>query len=287
MAEGTSWPVAIASDGRRVVLADGRSAWWSDDGASWTRAHAPPKGSVWKSLVATPRGFVALAKTGDSNGPYATDVYTSVDGTSWQLLPHDPLLAGFAPWALTYGSEGLLALGRAASGGVEVIRSSDFGSSWSPIAVPASLGAGTARSGPATIEAEGSGYVVFAPLAATSPTRCGEWYAASASSPTFVTSFAPPTDWPSWCVSEVVRLGSEYLAVGNATTTYIGDSLIVALASADGRTWRPTLQPPAASGMSVTGATAFGDSSVLVGYENGMSDERNPKAWRVDVSPAQ
>jgi Protein kinase domain len=151
--------VAIATGGPGAV-------WTSPNGRSWTLA-APhglpmrPGDNIWV-LTSTAQGFLAA---GQGSGGQAV-IWTSPDGVTWQRMTAAPLgltaqgrtLAGVS-WATSYRNATVIS-GQFADGQYGTWLSTDDGSAWTPVTVPATGGAEDTVSG---LAADGSGLIAVRP----------------------------------------------------------------------------------------------------------------------------
>ena len=136
----------------------------SSDGQAWTRlphdaAVFGDVGVAARGLTAGGPGFVAVGQEGYERGAQTAAVWTSVDGRTWERVPHDDEVFGGegfpAMYAVTTGGPGLVAVG--ASNDAPIWTSAD-GRTWERVASdPAVFGEnGTSVQG---VTAHGSGLV--------------------------------------------------------------------------------------------------------------------------------
>ena len=115
------------------------AAWWSDDGEHWQRAAIDDVGDTSSDItqvVAGPKGFVAIGVYSGGTGPYATVIWTSPDGRTWQAQRLAE--AGF-PNGLLLGSDGVHLVAMGSSGGRVTAWTSSDGLAWTDEPVPQDL----------------------------------------------------------------------------------------------------------------------------------------------------
>jgi serine/threonine protein kinase len=140
--------------------------WTSPNGRSWTLAAThglpmQPGDSIWV-LTATAQGFLAA---GQGAGGQAV-IWTSPDGLTWQRMTAAPLgltaqdrtLASVS-WAASYGDATVIS-GQYADGRYGTWLSTDGGSAWTPVTIPATGGAEGTISG---LAADRSGLIAVRP----------------------------------------------------------------------------------------------------------------------------
>jgi len=136
--------------------------WTSTDGRSWTQvathgiAPQRPGDQVWV-LTATANGFLAAGQAKAADGAAQAVIWTSPDGVTWQRST----LAGAASisWAAAARSSTVIS-GQLGNGAWQTWASSDGGSTWTPVTVPAGPGAGHSISG---VASDGSGLIAVRP----------------------------------------------------------------------------------------------------------------------------
>jgi len=283
---GASWqlaPVSVPGGGQPPVgyaatrIAGGPSGWaavgpqaiWtSPDGVSWTLAAthgiAPmlPGDQMWV-LNSTAQGFLAAGITTYAGRTQAV-IWTSRDGLSWQRetaaqlrLARPGETVRSISYAASRGSDtvisGTIVKGRAAYSGAWL--STDGGSAWTRVTVPAGHGASNWITG---LGFDASGLVAVRPgrsaqgegdgVAYFSPTGQAWQYSATVSAP------------DGWSPSLVK--GSQYGFV-IAGTSAAGQILAYA-STGTGTVWRPTAPLGDAAGEMVAGATVGPAGTVIV-----------------------
>jgi hypothetical protein len=264
-------PATLVAGGRGRWAALGTSAiWTSHDGVAWTLAStqgiAPrQRGDQVNVLRRTATGFLAAGANVPPGNPAAASpvVWTSTDGVTWHRL-------GAAQLRLTAagGTAGALA-SAAVNGAVIVIsgtvttngagaarrevagvwRSTNGGTTWSAVTVPASNGAAAAS---AAVAATAHGFV------AVRPGRAGA----------VVFSSADGTAWK--FAATVTGQGGAALTVtsvdgGPAGAVIAGRSgaNVLAFTSADGTAWRPDGSLASATAGTVSGVTVTTGGAVV------------------------
>ena len=112
--EGGPGLVAVGYDYGRSAAA----AWTSNDGIGWQRvAHddAAFGGDVQQEMVSVTAGGPGLVAVGSDFGRGSAAVWTSVDGLTWDRVPHDAAVFGNGEWRpmhdVVAGGPGLVAVG--------------------------------------------------------------------------------------------------------------------------------------------------------------------------------
>jgi Protein kinase domain len=150
--------------GPRGWLATGpQGIWTSRYGRSWTQAAthgitSPQSGDQVLVLTSTADGYLA-AGTAQAGGAV---IWTSRNGLSWQRMTAAQAgLAGMQgiAYAASSGQDTVIS-GQLASGGSGAWRSTDGGTAWTRVSLPAGYGAGNTISG---LAADGSGLIAIRP----------------------------------------------------------------------------------------------------------------------------
>ncbi len=247
-----------------------QAIWTSQDGRSWTLAvtHgiAPqlPGDQVFV-LTATADGFLAAGQA-QAGGTTQAVIWTSPDGVSWQRQTAEQL--GLAPpgqrvlsisYAATSGDDTVIS-GALGTGGSGTWLSTDGGSTWTQVTVPAGHGAQNTISG---LGSDGSGLIAVRPgtagdaIAYFSPNGLAWQYAATVGA---VGGFRPG-----------VEKGSAYGFV--VTGTDATGNYVAYTSTGAGTTWRPTgsLGSPA-SYASMPAATVGPDDTVIAAGSTAASE---------------
>ena len=232
--------------------------WTSTDGLSWTLAArhgiAPqqPSDQIWV-LTATAQGFLAAGQARGPGGRPQAVIWTSRDGVAWQRMT--AAQAGLAgaqniSYAASAGQDTVIS-GTLASGAAATWLSTDGGSTWTPVTVPAGHDAGTTISG---LASDGSGLIAVRPgpagggIAYFSPNGLTWQYAATVGAPG---GFTP----------QVVKGGADGFVV---TGTDAAGNYVAYASSGAGTTWRLTgLLGPAAGYASAPAATVAPGGTVI------------------------
>ncbi len=217
-------------------LATGPQAiWTSRDGRSWTLAAAHGitpslSGDQVYVLTATASGFLAAGQGQGPGGTAQAVIWTSPDGVTWQRMTAAQAGLGqdvaSISYAATSGDDTVIS-GTLRDGAWGTWLSTDGGSAWTPVSIPAGHGAENTISG---LGSDGSGLIAVRPgtagdaIAYFSPNGQTWQYAATIGA---AGGFGP----------DVVK-GSGYGFVVTGTNS-AGDYLAYASAG-DGATWLPT-----------------------------------------------
>ncbi len=242
--------------GPRGWLAEGPHAiWTSKDGLSWTLAAthgiAPQlPGDSIEVVTATADGF--LAAGGAENQAV---IWISPDGTTWQRLTATKLglnAAGITPTNIQYatsrGNDTLI------SDGSSVWLSSDGGTSWTRVTVPAGHAASDGISG---VSFDGSGLIAVRPGSGASGAPGGvAYFSRDGQAWQFAGLIAPAGGWTPGVVK-----GSDYgfVVVG---PTASGQNVAYA-STGTGATWRPTKSLGSAPDTSINSATVGSGGTVI------------------------
>ena len=245
----------LIAGGPRGWLAEGsRAIWTSKNGLSWTLAAthgiAPQlPGDTIDAVTATADGF--LAAGGAENQAV---IWISQDGTTWRRLPASKLglqAAGRTPTNIQYatsrGNDTLI------SDGSSVWLSTDGGTSWTWVPVPADHDASDGISG---LSFDGSGLIAVRPGTGASGAPGGvAYFSRNGQGWHFAGLIDPAGGW-----KPVVVKGSDYgfVVTGNAS----GQNVAYA-STGTGATWRPTKPLGRIPGTAIKSATIGSNDTVI------------------------
>ncbi len=267
------YPAARLAGGPGGWLAVGPQATWtSGTGLTWTLAATHGitpmvSGDDMWVLNSTSTGFLA-AGVGAAPG-HATQavIWTSRDGLTWQRMTAAQLgLAGpgetvqSISYLTSRGPDTLMA-GQVTQAGASyagVWLSTDGGSTWTRVTVPADHGAGRSIAG---LAADGSGLLAVRPGRSASGTGDGvAYFSLDGTSWRYAGTAGASQDW----TASLVKGGDHGFVVAG---TSAAGQLVGYTAAGTGMTWAPTGSLGPASGESVVGA-AVGSAGtmVAVGY---------------------
>jgi hypothetical protein len=270
-------------------LAAGRQAvWTSRDGLSWTLAATHGitpqlRGDRLLVINSTASGFLAAGQAAADGGGTQGVIWTSRDGLSWQRMTAAQLgLAGPGEtvqdisYAASRGADTLIS-GTVASGGTiyaGVWLSTDGGSTWTRVTVPADHGAGTSLAG---LAFDGSGLLAVRPGLSASGTNEGisyfspngrDWQYSG------TIGAAPKNPRTGGWTPSVVKGGDDGFVV---TGTTAGGQVVAYVAAGAGTAWQPTGSLGSAAGESVTGAAVgAGRTVIAVGATAGSKVSQQP-----------
>jgi hypothetical protein len=108
LTEGTL--LDLASNGS-VLVAVGGGFWRSEDGLAWRRTAVPGTPGTQHDVIAGGPGFVAVGSVLVSSMEPKGAIWTSVDGSTWERLPDDPVFDGAELVSIARDGDGLLAAG--------------------------------------------------------------------------------------------------------------------------------------------------------------------------------
>jgi serine/threonine protein kinase len=240
--------------GPRGWLAEGPQAiWTSKNGVSWTLAAthgiAPQQaGDSIDVVTATADGFLAAGGTGNQ-----AVIWVSRDGTTWQRLTATQLglnAAGVIQYATSRGNDTLI------SDGSGVWLSTDGGTSWTRVTVPAGDGASDGVSG---LSFDDSGLIVVRPGTGASGAPGGvAYFSPNGQAWQFAGLIDPTGGWKPALVK-----GSDYgiVVVG---PTASGQNVAYA-STGTGATWRPTKSLGAPDATINSATVGSGDTVIAVG----------------------
>jgi len=254
--------------------------WTSPDGLSWTLAAShgiTPQLPGDQSLVltGTADGYLAAGEAPAGGGGTQAVIWTSRDGLTWQRktavqlgLTVSGLTAQGIVYAASRGSDTVISGGVASGGGTlsAAWLSTDGGSAWTPVTIPADHGAGVSLSG---LGSGGSGLLAV---------RAGQ---ASPGTPDGVAYFSQNgTSWQyagtidaagGWSPDVVKGSADGYVVTG----TTIDGQIVAYTSSGTGGTWRPTASLGQTAAESVNGATVGpGGTVIAVGGTSGGTTSR-------------
>jgi hypothetical protein len=275
-------PAALLAGGPGGWVAVGRRAiWTSPSGLSWTlaatRGISPELAgdSVWV-ITKTAEGFLA-AGANASRGTSQAVIWTSRDGVTWQRMTAAQLgLAGpgeivqnisYATWR---GNATVIS-GTVARGGTSydvAWLSTNGGTAWTRLAIPAGHGAGTTISG---LGFDSSGLIAVRPGRAASGAADGIAYF----SPNGHTwQYSATIDADGGWKPGVVK-GSDYGFV--VTGTSASGQILAYTSTGTGTAWLPTGPLGDAATESVVGATVAPASTIVaIGYTTGSKVSQQP-----------
>lgn len=157
--------VAVGSDYGR----EGRAAaavWTSSDSVSWDRVPHDERelgGDGEQSMSAVAVGGPGLVAVGQDDGRGAAAVWTSLDGTSWQRVPHaEEALGGDglqAMYSVTAGGPGLVGVGVDMGLGASAVWTSSDGLAWERVDHDESVFGGAGYQAMVSVAAGGPGLV--------------------------------------------------------------------------------------------------------------------------------
>jgi hypothetical protein len=297
---GTSWHVAPVSspDGSQpplgypaALLAGGpggwaavgpQAIWTSRDGLSWTLAATHgispqlPGDSVWV-MTKTATGFLAAGASAPGRGGTQAVIWTSRDGVTWQRMTASQLgLAGpgetvrsisYATWHgnVTVISGTVAKAGKTYSA---VWLSTNGGSAWTRVTIPADHGAGTTVSG---LGFDDAGLIAIRPGRSASGASDGiSYFSPNGLNWHYAGTINATAGWTPGVVK-----GSDYGFV--VTGTSASGQLVAFTSTGTGTSWQQTGPLGSASSESVVGATVAPASTIIaVGYAAGSRVSQQP-----------
>jgi len=279
-------PAARLAGGPGGWVAVGPHAiWTSPDGVNWTLAATHgiiPQlpGDQFLVLTNTTQGFLAAGVAQANGGSTQAVIWTSKDGLAWQRktaaqlgLTANGATAQGIVYAASHGAATVIS-GGVASGGVgpstvsAAWLSTDGGSTWTAVTIPADHGAGTSMSG---LGSDGSGLIAVRPGQAAPGSADGVAY------------FSPNGQgWQyagtidvagGWSPSVVKGSPNGFVVTG---TTSAGQ-IVAYTSTGTGGTWLPTGSLGDAATESVASATVGeGGSVIAVGSASGGTTGKQP-----------
>ncbi len=249
-----------------------QALWTSQDGVSWTLAAAhgiaPQQAgdSIWV-MTRTARGYLAAGNGSAGGGASQAVIWTSPDGVTWHRMTAAQLglpAAGERVLNISYATwlgDDTVISGEVAANGTTYSGawlSTNGGSAWTRVSIPADHGAGPAITG---LAFDSAGLIAVRPGRAANGADDGVAYF----SPNGRTwSYAGTIDTAGGWTPGVVK-GSAYGFVVAGTSA--AGRLVAYTSSGDGASWQPTGPLGDAADESVVGATvAPAGTIVAVGY---------------------
>lgn len=270
--------------------------WRSDDGATWTllaQGGATFADAQVGRLYATPSRLVASGSVGEPDctgqgaamtcGPLPEMLWTSPDGVTWTRIADVSMFAGATISAVTYGPQGLLAVGDT-GWDKPAIWVSDTGAAWKPISLLATTFAHAHFS---DVRTTASGYVLAGGIGGQPPLGGGVLPESTAVAAAW---WSP--DGRTWTQAPVERAGGLGTSLGHisvgahgfvAVGSESGGKRASAWISNDGRSWRPVAllyagAPSAAPGQpTLPSMSVCDDGAHLVGLD--VNDQLVLRLW--------
>jgi hypothetical protein len=258
-----------------------QAIWTSPDGLNWTLAAAhgiSPQlpGDQFLVLTDTAQGFLAAGEAATAGGGIQAVIWTSGDGLTWQRKTATQLgltaLGGTAQgivYGAAHGPDTVISGGVAGGGNVSATwLSTDGGSTWTAVTIPAGHGAGTSLSG---LGFDGSGLIAVRPGQGANGGADGVAY------------FSPNGhDWQyagtidaagGWSPNVVKGSTNGFVVTGKTTAGQI----VAYTSTGTGGTWLPTGSLGHASAESVKSATVgAGGAVIAVGATSGDTLGQQP-----------
>jgi protein kinase-like protein len=257
-----------------------QAIWTSSNGLSWTLAatHGIPQlpGDQVLVLNNTAQGFLAAGEAATVGGGNQAVIWTSRDGLTWQRKTATQLgltaLGGTAQgivYAAAHGPDTVISGGVVGDGNVSAAwLSTDGGSTWTAVTIPADHGAGTSVGG---LGSDGSGLVAVRPGQGAN------------GSPDGVAYFSPNGhDWQyagtvdaagGWSPNVVKGSTNGFVVAGKTTA----GQLVAYTSTGTGGTWLPTGSLGDATQESVASATVgAGGAVIAVGATSGGTLGKQP-----------
>jgi hypothetical protein len=297
---GTTWrlaPVQVAGGGPAPVgypaarLAGGpggwlaigpQAIWTSTNGTSWTLAATHgitpqlPGDSVWV-LTSTAQGYLAAGTGAADHGGTQAVIWTSANGLTWQRKTAAQLgLAGpgetvrsisYATWrgADAVISGQVAARGKTYSG---VWLSTDGGSAWTRVTVPADHAAGPSVTG---LGFDDSGMIAVRPGRSASGADVGvAYFSPNGRAWQYSATIDAAGGW-----SPSLVKGSDYGFVVAGTDA--AGQIVAYTSTGPGTSWQPTAALGDTAGASVVGATVAPTGAIVaVGYSAGSRASQQP-----------
>jgi hypothetical protein len=277
------YPAARLAGGPAGWLAVGPQAiWTSPNGLAWTLASTKGitpmlNGDAMWVLNSTYDGFLAAGATADGNHATQAVIWTSRDGVTWQRKTAAQLgLAGPGETVqsisyITSRGTATVISGQIARGGATyagVWLSTDGGSTWIRVTVPADHGAGTAITG---LGSDASGLLAVRPGRSASGSPDGvAYFSPNGTAWQYAGTIGADAGWN----ADLVK-GSDFgFVVAGASAA---GQLVAFTAAGAGGTWQPTGSLGDADTQSVVGATvAPAGTIVAVGYTSPSKVSQQP-----------
>ena len=263
------YPAARLAGGPGGWLAVGPQAiWTSPDGTTWTLAATHgitpqlPGDQMWV-LNSTAQGFLAAGLAPAGHGASQAVLWTSRDGLTWQRETADQLgLAGpgetvtSISYITTRGQDTVIA-GAVTKGGTTYSAawlSTDGGSTWTRVSVPADHGAGLSITG---LGFDGSGLIAVRPGRSASGAADGVvYFSPNGQSWQYAATIDAVGGW----TPNLVK-GSDYGFVVSGTTA--AGQIVAYTGTGTGTAWQPTAPLGAAAGQTVDGVTVAPASTII------------------------
>jgi hypothetical protein len=271
-------PAALLAGGPGGWVAVGpRAIWTSPTGQTWTLAATHgispqlPGDSVWV-ITKTADGYLA-AGSGGGPGPghHTAVIWTSRDGLTWQRMTAAQLglaAPGETVQSISYASwhgqatvmSGAVASGTGAKTYDVAWLSTNGGTAWTRLSIPAGHGAGTAISG---LGSDGSGLIAVRPGRTAGGAAAGiAYFSPDGRTWQYAATIDPDPTTGGWTPGVVKGSGYGFVVTG---TTAEGQ-LVACTSSGTGTSWLPTGPLGRAAVASVSGATvAPGGTVVAIG----------------------
>ena len=277
------YPAARVAGGPRGWLAAGPQATWtSPDGRSWTLAASRgitpmlPGDAMWV-LNGTSGGFLAAGVAAGRNGTTQAVMWTSRDGLTWQRETAAQLgLAGPGETVrniayITARGDDTVISGTVSGGGTTYSAawlSTNGGSAWTRVTVPAGHGAGSSITG---LGFDSSGLIAIRPGRSASGAGDGvAYFSANGRDWQYAATIASASGWTPGLVK-----GSDYGFV--VTGTSAAGQILAYTSSSTGTAWRPTPPLGNAADEDVAGATVGPGSAIIaVGTMAGSTVSQRP-----------
>jgi serine/threonine protein kinase len=273
------FPAVRLAGGPRGWLAVGaQSTWTSRNGQSWTLAAGHgitpmlPGDQMWV-LNSTSDGFLAAGTGTGAHGGTQAVIWTSRNGLTWQRMTAAQLgLAGpgetvqSIKYVTSFGDDTVIA-GPLSNGQTGAWLSSDGGSVWTPVSVPADHGAGAGLAG---LGFDASGLIAVRP--GVSPTGEADgvaYFSPNGQSWRYAGTIAAAGGWTPSLVK-----GSDdgFVVAGTA-----GDENLVAFTSTGtGTTWQSTASLGYSGDESLNGATVGANTAIVVGSATATATGQQP-----------
>jgi hypothetical protein len=277
------YPAARLAGGPGGWLAIGPQAiWTSKDGTSWTLAATHgitpqlPGDSVWV-LTSTAQGYLAAGTGAAGHGATQAVIWTSANGLTWQRKTAAQLgLAGpgetvrnisYATWR---GADAIIS-GEVAARGTTysgVWLSTDGGSAWTRVTIPADHGAGTSVTG---LGFDDSGMIAVRPGRSASGADIGvAYFSPNGRAWQYSATIDAAGGW-----SPSLVKGSDYGFVVAGTDA--AGQIVAYTSTGTGTSWQPTGALGDAADASVVGATVAPTGAIVaVGYTAGSKASQQP-----------
>ena len=271
MASATTFGPSIVAVGRDLGVIDEElaTAWLSEDGRSWRRAQGELADGQMIDVTTAGPGLVAV---GSAVALDATAVWASLDGLTWERVPHGPAFENAFMWSIVEGGPGLVAVGwrRTPEPSAAVWVSTD-GRTWERVPDPED-GAGYQMRAVAPF-ADGlvaAGDLVNGGRAAVWTSADGRTWERVADSDVFADAF----------INAIVPMNSMLLGFGG-----VGRDAAI-WTSRDGRSWT-VIRHEAITNAYLTSAVRVGDRIVAVGatqerIPGTQSFRQTAAAWTIE-----